>query len=166
MAITSNVLEAYLKCPTKCWLRSADEKATDSLRTHYARVPDESYITAEIRRLLSTTDQSDCVNSPSAKDLKAGKWRFATAVHAHTLHLESCLHAVECLPPERRGKLAQFIAIRFASTNKLSKNVKLLLAFDALALSDALGQEVSLGKIIHGDNHTTLKVNTSLLRLK
>ena len=42
MAITSNVLEAYLKCPTKCWLRSADEKATDSLRTHYARVPDES----------------------------------------------------------------------------------------------------------------------------
>jgi hypothetical protein len=73
---------------------------------------------------------------------------------------------VECLPPERRGKLAQFIAIRFASTNKLSKNVKLLLAFDALALSDALGQEVSLGKIIHGDNHTTLKVNTSLLRLK
>jgi predicted RecB family nuclease len=166
MAITSNVLEAYLKCPTKCWLRSADEKATDSLRTHDARVPDESYITAGIRRLLSTTDQSDCVNSPSAKDLKAGKWRFATAVHAHTLHLETCLHAVECFPQERRGKLAQFIAIRFASTNKLSKHVKLLLAFDALALSDALGQEVSLGKIIHGDNHTTLKVKTSALALE
>ena len=59
-----------------------------------------------------------------------------------------------------------FIAIRFVSTNKLSKDARLLLAFDALALSEMLGQEVNLGKFIHGDNHATLNVRTSALALE
>ena len=56
-----------------------------------------------------------------------------------------------------------FIPIRFVFTNKLGKDEKLLLAFDAFVLSEILGREVSLGKIIHGDNHATLKVKTSTL---
>jgi predicted RecB family nuclease len=43
----------------------------------------------------------------------------------------------------------------------LNKNDKLMIAFDALVLSDVLGKEISIGKIIHGDNHATLKVKTS-----
>ena len=43
------------------------------------------------------------------------------------------------------------------------KDDKLLLAFDAVALSKLLGREVSLGKIIHGDDLSTLKVKTSAL---
>ena len=65
--------------------------------------------------------------------------------------------------PEGSGKAAQFIPIRFIFTNKLTRDDKLLLAFDALVLSEALGREVSLGKIIHGDDHATLKVKTSAL---
>jgi len=77
--------------------------------------------------------------------------------------LESCLHAVERLPSEGRGKPAQYIPIRFIFANKLGKDDKLLLAFDALALSETLGREIRLGKIIHGDDHATLKVKTSAL---
>ena len=47
--------------------------------------------------------------------------------------------------------------------NKLTRSDKLLLAFDALVLSEMLGRKVSLGKIIHGDNQATLKVNISAL---
>ena len=65
-----------------------------------------------------------------------------------------------------RGKPDHIIAIRFISTNKICKDAKLLLAFDALALSEMLKQEVSLGKIIHGDNHATLNVRTSSLELE
>src|ERR1700730_11268632 len=150
--ITSHLLEAYLKCPTKCWLRSAGEQITDSTFAQSAQAQNESY-GAEIRRLLSRTQQSECRISPSPDNLKAGKWRLATGVLAQTPRLESYLHAVECLPPERRSKPAHFIAIRFVSTNKLNKEAKLMPAFDALALSEMLGQEVSLGKIIHGDSH-------------
>jgi predicted RecB family nuclease len=163
MTITSDLVEAYLKCPTKCWLKSAGEQITDSTCAQCAKAQNESYGTAEIRRLLSKTHQSESVIFPSADKLKASKWRLATGVLAQTPHLESYLHAVECLPSKQRGKPANFIAIRFVSTNKLSKDGKLLLAFDALALSEMLGQEVSLGKIIHGDRHATLNVRISAL---
>jgi len=66
--------------------------------------------------------------------------------------LESELHAVERVPAEGRGKPAQFIPIRFLFTNRLSKDDKLLLALDAFALSKSLGREVSVGRIIHGDD--------------
>jgi predicted RecB family nuclease len=75
--------------------------------------------------------------------------------------LESRLHAVERVPSEGRGKPAQFVLIRFVFRNKLTKDDRLLLAFDALVLSQVLGRPVSLGKIIHGDDHATLKVKTS-----
>ena len=77
--------------------------------------------------------------------------------------LESELHALERVPAEGRGKPAQFIPIRFVFTNKLENDDKLALAFDAFALSRSLGREISLGKIIHGDDHATLKVKTSAL---
>ncbi len=67
------------------------------------------------------------------------------------------------MPSAGRGKPAQFIPIHFIHRNKLTKDDRLLLAFDALVLSQALGREVSLGKIIHGDNHAALKVRASVL---
>jgi hypothetical protein len=65
------------------------------------------------------------------------------------------------VPAVGRGKPAQFIPIRFIFTNKLSKDDKLLLAFDAFALSKSPEREVSVGRIIHGDDHASLKVKTS-----
>ena len=59
--------------------------------------------------------------------------------------------AVESLPAEGRGRPAQLVVLRFFSANKLNKNAKLLLQFDALALSEMLGTEVSRGKIVYGD---------------
>jgi predicted RecB family nuclease len=75
--------------------------------------------------------------------------------------LESEVHALERVPAEGRAKPAQFIPIRFVFTNKLNRDDKLLLALDAFALSKLLGREVSIGRIVHGDDHSTLKVKTS-----
>jgi predicted RecB family nuclease len=100
------------------------------------------------------------------EDVQSAKWRFAVDTTARAENLESTIHAVERFPSQGRGKPAHFIAIRFVPTNKVSKDAKLLLAFDALALSEMLGQEVSLGKFIHGDNHATLNVRTSTLALQ
>lgn len=67
------------------------------------------------------------------------------------------------MPPTGRGQPSQFIPIRFIFTNKLTRDDKLLLAFDALALAERLGSEVNLGKIIHGDDHATFRVKTATL---
>jgi hypothetical protein len=66
--------------------------------------------------------------------------------------IETCLHAVERIPSAGRGHPAHFIPIRFIHRNKLTKDDKLLLAFDAFGLSEMLGRAVSHGKIIHGDD--------------
>ncbi len=69
-------------------------------------------------------------------------------------------HAVERVPSEGRGRPAQIIPIRFIFTNKLGEDDKLLLSFDTFVLSEMTGRVISLGKIIHGDDRSTLKVKT------
>jgi predicted RecB family nuclease len=59
-----------------------------------------------------------------------------------------------------RGRSAQFIPIRFIFRNKLTRDDRLLVAFDVLVLSEFLGHGVNQGKIIHGDACGTLKVKT------
>ena len=80
-----------------------------------------------------------------------------------TQNLESSLHAVERFPSQGRGKPAQFIPVRFLFSNKLTRDDRVLIAFDALVLSEMLGRKVSFGRIIHGDGHAKLKVRTSSL---
>ena len=74
---------------------------------------------------------------------------------------ESRLHAVERIPSEGRGKAAHFIPIRFIYRNKLAKDDKLLLAFDAFVLAQALGREIAIGKIIHGDDRGCARESTA-----
>jgi hypothetical protein len=99
------------------------------------------------------------VNASSARlntnNMKTAKWRLATEYVVRAQNLESSLHAVERIPSEGRGKRAQFIPIRFVFNNKLSLDDKLLLAFDALVLSERLGYAVGRGKIIHGKDRVT-----------
>ena len=80
-----------------------------------------------------------------------------------TSGLESRLQAIEKVPSEGRAKPVQFIPYRFQFTNRLTKNDRLSLAFDALVLSEAMGCDLSFGNIIHGDGHATSKVKLSSL---
>jgi hypothetical protein len=98
MTVNSQLLDAFLKCPTKCWLRSVGEQITDKSFVQWARVRNESYVAAEIHRLISRKDPDGHVTSPVAEDLKKGKWRLATNVLTQTQSLESHIYAVECLP--------------------------------------------------------------------
>ena len=81
----------------------------------------------------------------------------------HSCVLESELHAVERGPAKGRGKPVQLIPIRFAFKNKLAKGDRLLLGFDAFVLSKSLGREVTIGKIIHGDERAAMTMKTSTL---
>jgi predicted RecB family nuclease len=167
MKITPAVFEAYLKCPTKCWLRATGEAASGNTYAEWVKAQIAAYRETGTARLVAASPQDEVALSPDMENVKAATWRLASslAVQAEmdSCTLESELHAVERVPSGGRGKAAQFIPIRFVFTNKLGKDEKLLLAFDAVALSKALKREVSLGKIIHGDNYATLKVKTSAL---
>jgi predicted RecB family nuclease len=167
MKITPDVFEAYLKCPTKCWLRATNEPSAGGTYPEWVKAQNDSYRVSETRRLVAEFPNNEVALSPDMKNFKAAKWRLASslAVQAQmdSCTLESELHALERVPAEGWGKPTRFIPIRFVFTNKLSKDDKLLLALDAFALSKSLGREVSIGRIVHGDDHTTLKVKTSAM---
>jgi predicted RecB family nuclease len=166
MAITPELFRAYLLCPTKCWLKSNGERGTGNAYAEWVEGQNEAFRVAGINRLHSESPGGDVVISPDSDSFKEPTWRLATDVPVQTEQLESRVHAVERLPSEGRSKPAQFTPIRFIANNKLTRNDKLVVAFDALALSEAIAREVNLGKIIHGDNHATLKVKTTALAVQ
>jgi predicted RecB family nuclease len=167
MKITSDLFQAYLKCPMKCWLRAAGEVSTGNTYAEWVKTQDESYLANQAARLVGESSNDEVAISPEVGNLKSVKWQLATSIALHaqvnSCAVETCLHAVVRAPSEVRGKAAQFIPIRFIFRNKLTRDDRLPLALDAFALSEMLGRTVNLGKIIHGDDHATLKVKTSAL---
>jgi len=162
--VTSHLFEAYLKCHTKCFLLSLGETGTGNGYSDWVQAQQASYRGEEIKRLTQEAAKNQHVIGPiEMEDAQSTKWRLAVETTARAQNLESTIHAVERLTPEGQDKLELFIPIRFIFTNKLHKDAKLLLAFDAFVLSELLGREVGLGKIVHGDDRATLKVNTSAL---
>ena len=68
---------------------------------------------------------------PVPKTPKDATWFLAIDVLWGTREFETILQAFERIPSEGRGRHAQFIPYRFEFANKLAKEHKLLLAFDA-----------------------------------
>ena len=164
MIVNSHLFEAFLECSTKCWLRSRAVPTAGNIYAEWARAQNEAYCEGGLKRLLAIFPESDrAIAPPISQYAKEVTWRIASDVRVRMNNLDSHLQAVERLPSAGRGRSVQFIPYRFQFTNKLTKNHKLSLAFDALVLSEAAGQEISLGKITHGDGHATLKVKLSSL---
>jgi predicted RecB family nuclease len=164
MKITTPLFEAGLKCITKCYLRSLGETGTGNAYADWVRTQTESYHNVETNGLMAGAAHDEyIIGSPGTENWKTAKWRLAVDLLARTQNLESSLHAVERAPSEGRGRPGQFTPIRFVFTNKLNRDDKLLLAFDALVLSEVLGRKVDRGKIIHGDDHAMQTVKTSTL---
>src|SRR5258708_6264255 len=165
MKITSDLFAAFLKCPTKCYLLSTGQAGSGNAYAEWVRERNDAYRGEATNRLMVGLPKAQvAVAPPAAGDLKAAKWRLALDLPVQAGDIESRIHAVERVPSEGRGKPAQFFPARFIFLNKLTKHDRLLLAFDALVLSEALGREASMGKIIHGDDHATLKVKMLGLR--
>ena len=199
MERSSELFEAFLKCPTKCWLQSRGEACEGNAYAQWVKGQNESYRAEGMRRLQATVPEGDRVIAPATENLKGAKWRLAVDVVVQApapassssvslpertaggipglgqpedekpalrpqpdpWMLASRLHAVERVAPEGRGKPTQFIPIRFIYRNKLTRDDRLLVAFDALVLSESLGRDTSLAKISHGDDHATLMVKTA-----
>ena len=164
MVVSASLFEAYLECSTKCWLRAHAEPSAGNAYAEWACLRNENFHANGLQRLLTMFPESDRAIAPSiSTDAKNAAWRVAIDVRFRTSGLETRLRAVERAHSKGRGTPAHLIPYRFQFANKVVKNDKLLLAFDALQFSAAFGREVSLGKIIHGDSYATLKVRLSPL---
>jgi predicted RecB family nuclease len=160
--ISSTLFDAFLKCPTKCFLLSLGESGTGNPYADWYRTQNDSYQREGIKCITAEATPDECVfGVDAAEKLKTANWRIAADIVVSVQQLESSIHAVERVPSLGRGKPGQCIPIQFIVRNKLTRDDKLLLTFNAFVLSKQLGREVGLGKIIHGDDQIATKVNTA-----
>ena len=147
MAITTDLVEAFLNCPTKCFLRSLGETGVGNTYAGWVRAQSTAYQREGSTRLKGGVN-GECVTGPlDRKKLRSATWRMATESTVCAQDLACTLHAVERVPSDNPGTRTQFIPTRFIFTNKLGRHDKLLLAFDALVLSEMLGREALLCKL-------------------
>ena len=166
MKITSNIFEAYLKCPTKCWLLATGEQSSGNTFAEWVKTESDFYRATQTERLVARLPNDEIAFSPPMGAAQTAKWLVASSltvqVQGDSRVLESALHAVERMTLTAKGTLSEFIPIRFVYTNKLDKDEKLLLSFDAFVLSESLRREVRFGTIIHGTDSATLRLRVSM----
>ena len=160
-AITSQLVEAYLDCPTKCFLRSTGEVPTGNAFATWNHTRSEAYYLDGVRRLTADQPQEfgSCSTEPGR--WKSADWLFARSQCVSAKNLTTSLHVVQQMPPEGTSKASQLVPIRFIHSNRLSRSDKLMAGFDALVLSRALDIKIGLAKLIYGDNAATFKLRTS-----
>jgi hypothetical protein len=61
MTITADIVEAFLKCPTKCYLRSVGEVGTGNPCADWLRTQKESCRSEGIKRLTEGATTGECV---------------------------------------------------------------------------------------------------------
>ncbi len=68
MKITPDVFEAYLKCPTKCWLRATGEPSAGNTYSEWVKTQNESYRTTGTARLVAEFPNDEVVLSPDMEN--------------------------------------------------------------------------------------------------
>ncbi len=164
MKTTAQIFLAYLKCSTKCWLISQGKTGKGNEYAEWVKDRTDFYNGAGIKRLLDAIPQKECVSPKlfNRSHMKIASQEHPSASNRDKVPLATNLQAVEQLTFRRKGR-ARYIPIRFIFRNKVTRNDRLLLGFDALTLSEAVGHSVSYGKIVHGDDYSVLKVKTTAL---
>lgn len=162
MIVTSSIFEAFLKCPTKCWLQAAGEPSAGNTYAELVTRQNDIYREAGIERLIAAYPIADVVRSPAIEMSDTTTWRLATNLVVQAAVpigvLESKLHVIERVPSQDDDK---YIPARLAFPNKLGNDTKLLLGFDVFVLECSLQCNIAIGKIIHGDTSSTVKVKLS-----
>lgn len=162
--ITDVIFAAFLNCKTKSYLNLPGGLESSSELSDWRREIQEDY-----RRRCQSKCRSIFLEQPnisatsSLEDLKNANHQLVLGCTIETPQFRSQLDAVERVSRRSNGKYGGYIPIRFVPNEKLSRHDKLLLAFDALTLGEALGNTPPFGKIIHGAQHRVTKITLATL---
>jgi len=164
MLITENIFHAFLKCETKAYLCSKGIAGSCVEFKNWQQTVIEKYKKECSAKLcLNYVDNECIIGTPQPDDFKNMKYRLAIDCIIKGERIITHINALQRIHLHRNSKRAQYIPIRFIPTEKTRKIDKLLLAFDALALSDYFGKVPSFGRIMHSSAHKVVKVNLDSL---
>ena len=158
MLITDELFASFIKCETKSYLTATHfSEAQSELLDSQRRILDDYKRKCRSRLHASCHNEEYFAGSLSPDSLRHKRYALVTDCVLETERIKSAIHALERSPSTTRRQSA-YIPIRFLPALKITKHDKLLLAFDAIAISMALGGGPMFGKIIHGPNCKATKV--------
>src|SRR5215813_11286478 len=118
MIITDRLFEAFLHCPTKCFLRARGEAPTGNVYGDWSREQSESFrnegAAMLLRRFPSFAPVGTLLDSPH---VTSDNWRCAVDVLARSQNLESHIHSVERIPAQGAAP-PQLVPLRFVRANR------------------------------------------------
>ena len=158
VVVTSSLLQAFMACPTKCYLLYAGEIPADGEYTNWAITRRESYRQAAISNLTAHASKAGIASLESVLS-KNAPWQFAVEKIVSAKGWEADIALIQRIPQE--GTTCEFVPISFVAANKLSAADKTMAAFEAIALAKALGTKVGVSKIVHGDKRATFSIKAS-----
>jgi hypothetical protein len=120
MALTTDLVEAFLKCPTKCFLRARAEVATCNAYADWVRTKSAVFRSEGITRLVAGIEPDKCATSTAATECgRSAQWQLALDFTAGRENLRCSVDAVERIPSAGRGRAAQFVPIRFVIRQRI-----------------------------------------------
>jgi predicted RecB family nuclease len=160
MLISEDIFQAFLRCETKSYLKFLGSTGDQREFTDWERNLGEDYKQQCCIQLRSNFREDECcVGTLLPQALENNIYRLVIDCAVHAQESQSHIHAIEQLTSPGKTKHHTYIPMRFVPSEKITKHDKLLLAFDALVFSTAFGKAPLFGKIIHGHEQATVKVD-------
>ena len=159
MPITEEIVEAVLKCDTKAYLKLNALPSfpfefsgwQDSLKERYRQ---------ECNELLRSAFQW-YAGTPDLHLLKSCRHELILGYMVALPEIHTRMDALLLSRQRSPVTSCPYIPIRFVPSERVSMSDKLLLAFDAVALSKVYGKVPRLGRIIHGRDYAIATVPLS-----
>jgi len=157
--ITDDIFASFLKCPTKSYLESSKCTVVSNEIIDWHAQLELSYRARSRARLASKLEVPEPLSGSSCiEELKSSRYPLLINSTVQTEQLRSHIDTLEWTRPDRKSKRGYYIPVRMVSREKIAREDKYLLAFDALVLSEAMGKVPAFGKIIHGRDFRVLNV--------
>jgi len=159
MLITEETFEAFLKCETKSHLYFQRAVGVQSEFGEWQRNLRQKFKETGWDRLRSTVREDQlCFGTPALQSLEDHRYRFIIDYTVALPEIHSRPHVLELIRSASKTRDHLYIPIRFVPSEKLSIDDRLLLAFDAFALSQTCGKTPHVGRIISASQYATVTV--------
>src|SRR4029453_18928181 len=162
MLITDDIFQAFLQCETKAHLKLAGAVGDQQELPEWERHLVEDYKRQCYRQWRADFGEAaSLVGVAFTHDLDNSRCRLVMDCTVRAQEMHAHLHAVERVTAPNKPHDSPYMPIRCVPREKITTQDKLLLAFDALALGTVSGQVPRFGKIVHGCEQATAKVEAA-----
>ncbi len=156
--VTNDIFVNFLHCDRKAFLRASGAQGQPAEIETIQHDLERAYLRQALETFLAKYREHDVVQSPPSLEMTL-KCRPQVIINANAAAngISSQIQALELMKTTAHRGGAAYSPVLFTLNEKVSRFDKLLLAFNAIALSSVQGVLPTIGKIIHGTGFRVLK---------